>query len=169
MATPSVRAVAEPTTRHPWHSCRRRILVQPCLSTHRLEEHDSRGSANVSALRQQLSDLVGKPVRRVPVVIVPMCDHFPAGKAASLVAFCAQREASIRVHVTDAWVSWNEVRHGLISVVEDQQFSLPIVLTLKPRDRTAENVSPIARWHDARNERLRRRLGSPSFLPRAAG
>ena len=74
-----------------------------------------------------------------------MCDHFPAGKAASLVAFCAQGEASIRVHVTDAWVSWNEVCHGVISVVEDQQFSLPIVLTLgTTRSHGRERVADCA-------------------------
>src|SRR5438132_5683824 len=79
---------------------------------------------------------------------VPVSNQAPLTQFTPEVTFGTKRETAIKPHVAYALVVRDQVGNRILAVVEDNQFSLRIILAEGVPDRLADKAPPIARRHD---------------------
>ena len=86
-------------------------------------------TTHLCSLPRQFVNLPAEPMRRHPVVVVPVRDQVAATEFTSEIAFCSQRQFAFEALVTNSFVSGNQIGDAVLPVVEDDQFLVWIVLS----------------------------------------
>ena len=120
VALPELARVAERAAGDPGPALRG-VDVAPGVRAHQIVKEQVVRAAHVGAAAGERLDLPAKPVRRIPVVVVPVRDESAARPLAGKVAFGADGEPSSETVVADALVGRKQVIDGPFAVVYDDE------------------------------------------------
>src|SRR5262249_9719490 len=130
----------------------RQIEVLPCLSLPRVEEDDTVKTAQVEAFMEKRRYLIRQPLRRAPVVVVPVHDDLTAGLVAGQISLRAYALGPRYTGVVNPRVFRHQIIDWIDTIVDHDQLARRIVLPQETLNRGGQKQAPICGRHDAGNQ-----------------
>ena len=154
MRRPTRPAISERVAGNPspTASC---IAIPPGPRRRRVVVKERAGPANLRVACAQRLDLLRYTVGRVPVVVVPVNDELAVSRSAGDIAFRADVLFSGQPNERNRGSSGRKRRDSCRAVVDDDELQIRIVLSKKTTHRVRHKMKPVARGHDAGDQRRR--------------
>lgn len=110
----------------------------------------------------EMPNLLGKPPRSAPIVVIPMGNDLSAGLRGSEIAFLADVAAGVDMDESDIRLIGNDVLY-VLAIRDDQKLFVRIGLLPEASDRLRKPLAPVARQAQRRYQReiARPRRASP--------
>src|SRR2546421_3665559 len=92
-------------------------------------------------------------MRADPVIVIPVSDQRSTRHLAGCVAFGAKDEPPRERGIANGWIVGNAVGHAIIAIIEDEELTVGIVLSLEVADRLRDKAPSVEGGHDATHQR----------------
>ncbi len=133
--------------------CVARAAIQPRVADlNPVVQHVAR-AGNLRIRSEQCRHLHAQPIGRHPIVVVPVRDQFALARVAGDIAFGSQWRSAVEPYVAHAWIRRREILDTILTIVDDDQFLVRVVLPQEVRNRLSDQVSSIPGRHDATDQR----------------
>src|SRR5688572_4053562 len=135
-----------------------RVLVAPRPILGGLVVKLAAHPTQVGTAIEEDANLRPQPVGGHPIVVVPVHDHRATCEIAGQISLGAEDETAFESDVPDAPIGRHQIGDGIVTVIQDEQLTMSVVLAQEILDRLTDEGPAIVGWHDAGDERLARLL-----------